>query len=253
VIFDRTGPSGNPEGFELYYLNPVIFYRAVESGLGSSDNVLIGANWKWNFLQRFSFYGQLVLDEFVFDELFAGEGWWGNKYAGQFGLKYIDAFALAGMDLQYEYNYARPYTYSYEDENGSSYTHYAEPLAHPFGANFSEHIAAIRFEPFPKFSFSNRFTSAQSGADTAGSNWGSDVFLDYNTYEQATGNEIGQGVANRLLLNDLVVSWQLWHNIYIDGRVIWRKLESEIAAFEREETYFGIGLRINDLLRRYDY
>ena len=54
IIFDRTGLYGAEKGFELNYLNPVIFYRAVESGLGSSDNVVLGTNWKWNFLQRFS-------------------------------------------------------------------------------------------------------------------------------------------------------------------------------------------------------
>ncbi len=253
IIFDRTDPGGNPEGFELYYLNPVIFYRAVESGLGSGDNAVIGTNWKWNFLSRFSFYGQFILDEFVFDELFGGDGWWGNKYGAQFGLKYIDAFHISNLDLQYEHNFVRPYTYSYDDLNGSSYTHYAEPLSHPLGSNFREHIISLWYQPVPKIVIHNQFINAGYGADTSGSNWGGNIFKDYNTYEQAYGNEIGQGVENQLMLNDLVISWQFWPNVFVDGRVIYRSVQSDVAAFERNETYFSIGIRMNDILRRYDY
>lgn len=64
VIFDRQDSLEN-DRFEVDYFNPLIFYRAVEHGLNSSDNVLLGMDWKWNFLSRFSFYGQFVLDEFL--------------------------------------------------------------------------------------------------------------------------------------------------------------------------------------------
>ena len=47
IIFERndTTESG---GYEVDYLNPIIFYRAVEHGLNSSDNVMLGMDWKWN-------------------------------------------------------------------------------------------------------------------------------------------------------------------------------------------------------------
>lgn len=249
VVFDRTDPAGNPQGFELYYLNPVIFYRAVESGLGSSDNVILGTNWKWNFLNHFSFYGQFVLDEFIFDELFSGDGWWGNKYAAQMGLKYINAFGISNLDLQLEENLARPYIYSYEDDNGSSYTHYGQPLAHPLGANFNEQIISLWYQPAPKFTITNQLIMSLFGTDTSGSNFGGNPFLDYNTYEHAYGNEIGQGVQNNLMLNDFTVSWQFWPNVFIDGRFIYRKLNTSIAD-DQTETYFSIGIRMNDILRR---
>lgn len=249
VVFDRTDAGGNSQGFEFYYLNPVIFYRAVESGLGSSDNVVLGTNWKWNFLNHFSFYGQFVLDEFVFDELFNGNGWWGNKYAAQAGLKYIDAFSISNLDLQFEENLARPYIYSYEDENGSSYTHYGQPLAHPLGANFNEQIISLWYKPAPKFTITNQLVMSMFGSDTSGSNFGGNPFLDYNTYENEYGNKIGQGIQNNLLLNDFTASWQFWPNVFIDGRFIYRKLSSSIAD-DQTETYFSIGIRMNDILRR---
>ena len=221
----------------------------MESGLGSSDNVLLGLNWKWNFLQRFSFYGQVVLDEFVFGELLAGDGWWGNKYAAQAGLKYIDVFNISNLDIQFEHNFAKPYTYSYDDENGSSYTHYAQAIAHPLGANFSENIISLWYQPIPKFTISNNLILSAFGSDTLTSNWGSNIFLDYNTYENVYGNFIGQGVKNTLLLNDLILSFQFWHNVFIDTRITYRKLNNEIDPFDRDEFYFSVGVRMNEVLK----
>ncbi len=251
IIFDRTTYSGADKGFEYNYLNPVIFYRAVESGLGSSDNVVLGANWKWNFLKQFSFYGQFVLDELVVSEFIANDGWWGNKYALQSGLKYINVFGIDQLDFQYEFNMARPYTYSYEDENGSSYTHYAQPLAHPLGANFKENLIALWYQPAPKFTINNTLMLANYGTDSLNTNYGGNVFLNYNTYANEYGNFIGQGINNNLIVNDLVISWQFWHNANLDLRCIYRKLDSDDNTNDSNTLYFSIGVRLNEVLKQY--
>ena len=126
VIFSRNND------FELRYLNPIILYRTVEQGLNSSDNVLIGLDGKWNVLHRFQLYGQLMLDEFRLSEIFSSRGWWANKYGIQAGLKYLNALKIDHLDVQLEYNSARPYTYAHL-EMEDSYTHYNQALAHPLG------------------------------------------------------------------------------------------------------------------------
>ena len=50
--------------FELHYLTPIIFYRAVEQDLGSPDNAFIGLDYKINFFETAQVYGQFLLDEF---------------------------------------------------------------------------------------------------------------------------------------------------------------------------------------------
>lgn len=249
IIFDRRDNFGHETGFELNYLNPVIFYRAIESGLGSKDNVVLGTNWKWNFLNRFSFYGQFVLDELVVSEFIAGDGWWGNKYALQSGLKYINAFGIDQLDLQYEFNMVRPYTYSYEDDNGSSYTHYGQAIAHPLGANFKEQLIAIWYQPTQRLTINSTFILANFGCDSAGVNYGGNIFNDYNTYASAYNNVIGQGVANNLLLNDTRVSWQFWHNAYIDLHCIYRQLDNALLPENTNELFFSIGVRLNEVIQ----
>lgn len=249
IIFDRYNANGYETGFELNYLNPVIFYRAVESGLGSADNALVGATLKTKLWNTASVYGQLVLDEFVFGELFGGNKWWGNKYALQAGAKYINAFNIEQLDLQYEFNMARPYTYSYEDDNGSSYTHYAQAIAHPLGANFKEQLFRIWYQPARKLTIRNTTMIAQQGVDSAGINYGSNIFLDYNTYPSAYNNITGQGISQTTLLNDLLVSYAFWHNTFLDLHITYRDVNSEFVANDQNELFFSIGVRMNEGVR----
>ena len=79
--------SSHTRGFDINYLNPIIFLRPVEWTLGSPDNALIGANLSYKIVNGTYLYGQLLLDEFSFDHLKTRDGYWGNKYAGQIGIK----------------------------------------------------------------------------------------------------------------------------------------------------------------------
>jgi hypothetical protein len=98
-------------GYELAYLNPVIFLRPVENSLDSPDNVLLGINAKWKVNHHNMFYGQVMLDEFILAEVKAGNGWWGNKQGLQGGFKSTDLFGMKSLNFQTEINYVRPYTY----------------------------------------------------------------------------------------------------------------------------------------------
>ena len=236
---DSTGTA-----FELDYLNPIIFYRAIEQSGGSQDNALLGADVTWNFLNRFSFYGQLVFDEFLLREVRSGSGWWGNKVGYQLGLKYIDALGIDNLDLQAEVNIARPYTYAHESIY-TSYSHYNQPLAHPLGANFKEFIATARYQPIPKLSFTAKLISASYGSDTDSTNYGSNIQLSYNTREMDFNNEIGQGVATDLLYLDFTASFQLRHNLFIDFNQIFRTLDSAIPTLNQENTLTNLSIRLN--------
>ena len=92
-----------------------------------------------------------MLDEFRLKPLLAGKGDWTNKFALQVGAKYIDAFTVPNLDLQTEFNLARPYTYSHEasptvTSGQTNYAHYSQPLAHPLGGNFMEGLGIVRYQ-----------------------------------------------------------------------------------------------------------
>lgn len=263
VIFSPDDTTGAGK-FEWAYLNPIIFFRAIEQQNGSSDNVLLGLDFKWNALRKLSFYGQFVMDEFVLNEIKAGDGWWANKFAVQLGGKYIDAFGVPNLDLQGEINLARPYTYSHNTQY-SNYTSYQQPLAHPLGANFNEAIGMIRYQPLPRLNLTAKLFVTRIGRDSTDYNWGASTvqnprydwgsdLLKPNTQRESTyGNKIGQGFRNDIVYGSFTASWHFKHNIFIDVNVVVRKSESVLNFYNNNTSITSLALRWNIPQRLYEF
>ncbi len=245
-IFNRS------RQFEFQYLNPVIFYRTVEGMIGSPDNVMLGLDARWNLFRHVQLYGQLMLDELVASEVFSRSGWWANKWGIQAGAKYVNAFGVDHLDLQLEHNRARPYTYSHYDP-ANSYTHYNQPLAHPLGANFEETLLLIRWQPLTRLSMQARFIHALTGDDTPAENWGGNPLLDYDTRVKDYGNKIGQGETATIDLLGLDASWALWHNIFVDVKLLFRKKDSHDDLRDQSTQVFGAGFRMNIWNSNFDF
>src|SRR5688572_8351795 len=60
IIWDHD----STRGFDINYLNPVIFLRPVDFASGSPDNAVLGFNLKFKMSSRLFLYGQVMLDEF---------------------------------------------------------------------------------------------------------------------------------------------------------------------------------------------
>jgi hypothetical protein len=239
-------------GFDVAYLNPIIFYRAIEQQNGSADNALVGADMNWIITPGLLFYGQFLLDEFKLSEIRASDGWWANKFSTQAGLKYINVFGIKNLDMQLEWNLARPYTYTHRNIY-NNYAHYRQPIAHDLGANFNEIIAGFRYQPVDRLQLSGKFIFANYGEDTLSSNWGKNILLNYDTREQDYGNTIGQGVSTDLMYIDLTASWMLKHNLFIDVKQIFRELKSEQPSLSESTSYTSIGLRLNIRPRLHEF
>lgn len=191
VIYSPTLPGG-VRGFELEYLNPLIFYRSVEQSLGSPDNSMLGISWKVNFMQRFQHYGQVMLDDFNFRVRSQGSGYFGNKYGYQMGLKYINAFWIPRLDLQVEYNRIRPYTFQHFNPV-ANYTHFGQYLGHARGANLYDLNLIARYQPFPRWNVYLGYTQMTKGLDINGENYGGDITRPYTDFFQEFNNTVGQG------------------------------------------------------------
>jgi hypothetical protein len=251
VIFSPDDSLGT-DHFRLEYLNPIIFYRAIEQQNGSSDNVLLGFDFKWNAIKKVSFYGQFLLDEFVIDNIREGNGWWANKFGIQAGGKWINAFGLPNLDLQGEVNVIRPYTYSHHTRYGS-YSAYRQPLAHPLGANLKEIAGILRFQPLPRLNLTGKLVFTNIGRDTTKVNWGSNILKNYRSREQEYNNTIGQGVSNEILFGTFTASWQMKHNFFIDASVILRKSSSPVNIYNNKTSITSLALRWNIPQRLYEF
>lgn len=253
ILFDRRDSLGRDMGFDPNYLNPVVFYRAVEHGLNSSDNAMIAGNFKWNFMKHFSLYGQLLLDELKVEEYLNNRGWWANKYAFQAGLHYIDAFGIKHLDLQYEFNRITPYTFTHF-KRSQHHIHMNQPMGHPLGANFNENVMIVRFQPTKKMFITSTVIFAIKGLDSDTSVWGGDIIhRSYREAEHEYGNFTTQGVKQILSLVDVNASYMLFHNIFLEANIQYRysnvdeayKNKTVYKQNHAENWWFYLGLRLN--------
>ncbi len=208
IVYTPSLPNNPNRGFELQYLNPLIFYRSLEQYIGSPDNSVLGGHFKINLLRRIRIYGQILIDDYNFGQRRNGSGWWGNKYGLQFGGKWIDVFNIETLDLQAEINQVQPYTYAHYNPS-SAYTHYHQYLGHALGSNFREILLIGRYQPLPALFLEFRYTTAQKGLDNGTVNWGSNPLRTDVTHVNDFNNVLLQG--NKLTINTLYakISYQL--------------------------------------------
>lgn len=228
-------------GFDVSYLNPVIFYRTIEGYNGSPDNALIGFNGKYKFAKNLTLYGQFLLDEFTAKEFFGGRGYWANKYGVQAGIKGFDAFKIKNLNFLAEFNTARPYTYS-EQTSLTNYGHYNQPLAHPYGANFREFLTIWNYNR-NRWQLSLQGNIARYGLDTGTVNYGKDIFKSYNTRISKYGNSTGQGLGTSFTYLNPKISYLLnpKNNLRIELGCVYRHEKNDLA--DDKTTWITFGLR----------
>ena len=200
-------------GFDAEYLNPFVFYRPQEYSLGSSDNVLLGVevSVKW---KGHTAYSQLILDEFLLEEIRAHSGWWANKFGVQLGIK--GRFEKGSHQFFYrvESNISRPYTYSHLHA-GLNYGNQGTPLAHVYGSNFAEVLGELKWE-YNQFSAKFFTNYSFHGSDKDGFNYGANIYTPYINRPHELGHFIGNGVQRNFTRAQLTFRYQFWRKRLTD-------------------------------------
>ncbi len=243
--------SGRENHFDLNYIMPFTFLRAMERHSGSPDNAMIGLNVKANLKKQWQFYFQALADEFKVSEVTGGKGWWANKFGYQAGAKYIDAFGIKNLDLQGEFNKARPFTYSHFD-SVANYSHNNQPMAHPLGANFQELIGIVRYQPSKRLYLEGKLVYYTQGLDSAGANMGNNVLTPYLTRPYEYGWKIGNGDKVNCVFVSASASYAIRENLFIDMTVTGRKFSTELSGTDNT-VMIQMGIRWNVAKRVFDY
>lgn len=194
--------NSNDRGFDINYLNPLIFFRAIEFETGQgAGNAILGASGKYKLSDNANVYGQFILDEFSLSDVTGGNKSWKNKYGFQLGAKWYNAFKTKNLMLQAEYNQVRPYTYSH-NTIVLNYAHNNQPMAHLWGANFRELVLIGRYQKERWFGEAKmiagiRGFDVNDGTDNF--SYGGDIYRNYNDRPFDTGVTIGQGIKTTTL------------------------------------------------------
>ncbi|TKC13080.1 gliding motility protein RemB [Pedobacter polaris] len=239
IIWQDADVDGK-RGFDVSYLNPIIFLRTVEGMNSSPDNALIGFTAKYKLLRNMTVYGQLALDEFTAKEVFKGDGYWANKSAFQLGLKGFNAFKVPSLNYLVEFNTARPFTYT-QRSSLLNYGHYVEALAHPMGANFKEFLTIWNYQ-LGKWAVSAQANYAQYGLNLSGENFGKDINESYFTRTRDNGYKTGDGLKTNFVYLDGRVSYILnpKYNLRFEAGAIFRQEKNSLLKDKTTMVTFGL-------------
>lgn len=241
VTWADAEPEGK-RGFDFNYIHPFVFLRPIEGANTSSpDKMRLGTNVKYELFDKTAVYGQFMIDEFTAKEFFGGKGYWANKYAVQLGVRGSDLFKVNSLNYLAEFNTARPYTYSHF-QRLTSYSGMSQPLAHPMGANFREFLGILNYS-YKRFDLQGQATLARYGLDPSGQNYGSNIFLPYNTRLRDYDNNIGQGLKTDLYFLEAKVAYLLnpKYNLRLELGGVYRSERS--VDFTQNTKLITFGLR----------
>ena len=250
--------NSNDRGFDINYLNPIIFYRAIEFGTGQdAGNAIVGATGKYKWNDNINIYSQFILDEFSLSDIKGGDKSWKNKFGYQIGFKYFNAFKVNNLLLQIEYNRVRPYTYSH-NTIVLNYGHNNQSMAHLWGANFSEAVIIGRYN-YKRWFADAKFVIGKRGLDFNNESddfaYGGDIFTSENDRPGDTGITVGQGNKANTFHAELQGGYLVnpKTNLKLFAYLSFRDFNPEadsLNTFKSNTVWFSLGLR-TDLFNWY--
>ncbi|WP_374949478.1 gliding motility protein RemB [Mucilaginibacter sp.] len=232
VIIPEADVTGNRRGFDINYINPLVFIP----GSGSSSqpaNTLLGFTGKYKFLDKQALYSQVVIDKLK-------SGTAANARTGfQVGVRGGDVFGVKNLSYLLEYNTVNPDTYS-SDQTLTYYTFYGEPLGHPLGANFKEWTGLMNYT-IGRIDFQGQLNYSRYGYDGTVFNYGRNQSMPQ--YPAAARIPLGPGITTNVKYAEGTVSFLVnpKYNFRFELAGLYR--DEKTALGSKKTTMLSFGLR----------
>ena len=254
--------NSNDRGFDVNFVNPIIFYRSVEfASSARSGNAVLGLTFKYKWNNQINLYGQFILDEFSLGDIKKRDNSWKNKYGYQLGVKYYNAFKVDNLLLQLEYNHVRPYVYSHSMPI-TNYAHNNQSIGHQWGGNFKEFIAIARYHKGRLFADA-KITVGTRGLDfdtnEESFNYGGNIYKDYDEKRAFdSGVKVGQGNKTAVFIADFQGGYLVnpSTNLKLFGSYIYRSFDpakNTATTFTESTNWFTLGIRADIFNWYFDY
>jgi hypothetical protein len=238
----------NRRGFDVNFLNPLIFFKTAEYEAGSdASNTVLGLSARYRLPYKIDVYGQFLLDEMVVSKFFNEPDYWTNKYAYQLGVKYHQAFSIPNLFLRLEYNLVRPYTYAHNTV--TNYGHDYQSLAHPWGANFKELLFEAQYQ-HKRWFVHNITSTGKKGFDFPNDPvaYGGDIYHYIRPEDKGSSKTLLQGNLGQLFFNKFEAGYILnpATKLKVFGGMIYRqtKIDVETDVVKNETSkYIYLGIK----------
>ena len=230
MIAPGSYDNGSSHGFDVNYINPILFIKSAAPSGPIPDNTLIGFNAKYKIFDK-----AIVYSQYIFDQLAAN----GNTKQGfQLGLRGADLFNVNALNYLLEFNTAKPYntTTQYSLVN---YTDLNEPLSHPFGANFKEIVGILSYS-LGRFDFRGELDYAKYYLNLADLNEGNGILFPDITSQYATTTP-GQNTSFKYAQGAISYLINPKYNLRLEAGATFR--DEANSQYHSKTTLINFGLR----------
>ena len=228
--------DGVRHGFDANYINPIFFLKSIAPSGPIPDNTYLGFNAKYKVLNKTILYAQ-----WLYDQSSTGDN---SKQAVQLGIRGADLFKVNSFNYLFEFNTAKPYTYQ-SQYTLVNYSDLAEPLAHPFGANFKEVLGILNYS-IGRFDFQGQLNYARYGLDMNGLNYGKNIFEPFTGPQ---GSTTDQGLNTSFKYAQGKVSFLInpKYNLRIEAGAVLRQELNSLMDQKTAMITFGLRSTFRDL------
>jgi hypothetical protein len=237
--------------FDLAYVQPFAFLKSVEHSLNDRDNTLLAAHARWRIAPGVEVRGQMLLDDIVASAI--GTGYWGNKFAWQFGGMWSAPFGLEDVDIAFEHTRVEPYTYSHFNSQNTFSTS-GQLLGASIGPNSLSYWGQIHWAASEKLSLELDLTLTERGEniyDSTGKliyNAGADFELSVTNPDDGQRKySILNGRRVNILTIDGTLGYELWRGLNLFVRGYWQSVDYLAGTpenpLEKPFGFLGIGAK----------
>src|SRR6202030_2320068 len=107
-------------------------------------------------------------------------------------------------------------------------------------------IAIARYQPFYKLNLEARIIYDRQGLDSNGYNFGSNIFLNYDTRPREYGFKIGSGIPATSVNAYAAVSYEIKENLFLELSAMYRTYTvHDVIPTTSSSTMFTAGIRLN--------
>jgi hypothetical protein len=231
---------------DIAYLNPLTIIESTQRSRGERDNTYWALDMQWHFIPGIELSGSITYDDINVPDLFTSV--WSDRYGWQAGMFYADMFGIENTALMVEYTRIEPFVYSHARSRDGSYTNLDRILGPRIGPNADSWFFRTDFLPARNLTFSFRVNIDRKGTNIVDANGvlvrnvGSDPFLPHRDSDPRNKKWM-DGLVVRTRAIDLRASWEIFHQLWLDGRFLLESLEHTDTGARSENGTFFVHLR----------
>ncbi len=210
-------------GFELLYLNPMMFYRSAEHYGADRDNAAMGVDFELYRFAPFKFYGAYFMDDIDTAKLFSD--WYGNKWAFTLGLYIINPFKDINIDWRLEYTRIEPWVYTHFYPI-NRYTNHTSCLGYYLGPNADTWYNEINLWVLHNLHLQLYYERIRKGYNEPTRNIGGDVLEDHKLTD-GENKKFLSGLLEKQNIIGCQIAYQPYRELNINTSIVYYQTYKE--------------------------